>query len=436
MSITSRTQQIRQLEQEWKTPRWEGIVRPYRTEDVINLRGSVNPACTLAQRGAEKLWALLHGESRKGYINCLGALTGGQALQQAKAGLEAVYLSGWQVAADANLAANMYPDQSLYPANSVPAVVQRINGTFRRADQIQWANGIEPGDPRFIDYFLPIVADAEAGFGGVLNAFELMKSMIEAGAAAVHFEDQLASVKKCGHMGGKVLVPTQEAVQKLVAARLAADVLGVPTLLVARTDADAADLLTSDCDSYDQDFVTGERTVEGFFRTRAGVEQAISRGLAYAPYADLVWCETSTPDLALARRFAEAIHARFPGKLLAYNCSPSFNWKKNLDDRAIARFQDELSEMGYKYQFITLAGIHSMWFNMFDLAHAYAQGEGMKHYVEKVQQREFAAISEGYTFSSHQQEVGTGYFDKVTTIIQGGSSSVTALTGSTEEQQF
>ncbi|AJC67853.1 MULTISPECIES: isocitrate lyase [Dickeya] len=433
---TSRTQQIEQLEKEWNTPRWEGITRPYRAEDVVNLRGSVNPACTLAQLGAEKLWKLLNGKSRKGYVNCLGALTGGQALQQAKAGLEAVYLSGWQVAADANLAASMYPDQSLYPSNSVPAVVQRINNTFRRADQIQWANGIGQDDPRYTDYFLPIVADAEAGFGGVLNAFELMKSMIEAGAAAVHFEDQLASVKKCGHMGGKVLVPTQEAVQKLVAARLAADVLGVPTLLVARTDADAADLLTSDCDDYDRDFITGERTVEGFYRTRAGVEQAISRGLAYAPYADLVWCETSKPDLEQARRFAEAIHARFPGKLLAYNCSPSFNWKKNLDDRTIAHFQDELSAMGYKYQFITLAGIHSMWFNMFDLAHAYAQGEGMKHYVEKVQQPEFAAIQQGYTFSSHQQEVGTGYFDKVTTLIQGGVSSVTALTGSTEEQQF
>lgn len=433
---TSRTQQIQQIEQEWKSTRWEGITRPYRAEDVINLRGSVNPECTLAQLGAAKLWKLLHGESRKDYINCLGALTGGQALQQAKAGIEAIYLSGWQVAADANLASSMYPDQSLYPANSVPAVVERINNTFRRADQIQWANQIEPGDKGYTDYFLPIVADAEAGFGGVLNAFELMKSMIEAGAAAVHFEDQLASVKKCGHMGGKVLVPTQEAIQKLVAARLAADVLGVPTLLVARTDADAADLLTSDCDEYDKAFITGERTMEGFYRTRAGVEQAISRGLAYAPYADLVWCETSTPDLELARRFAQAIHAKYPGKLLAYNCSPSFNWKKNLDDRTIARFQDELSAMGYKYQFITLAGIHSMWFNMFDLAHAYARGEGMKHYVEKVQQPEFDAIKDGYTFSSHQQEVGTGYFDKVTNIIQGGASSVTALTGSTEEQQF
>ncbi|MGI8473493.1 isocitrate lyase [Pectobacterium brasiliense] len=433
---TSRTQQVQHIEKEWKTARWEGITRPYSAEDVINLRGSVNPECTLAQLGAAKLWNLLHGDSRKGYVNCLGALTGGQALQQAKAGIEAIYLSGWQVAADANLASSMYPDQSLYPANSVPAVIERINNTFRRADQIQWANRIEPGDKRHIDYFLPIVADAEAGFGGVLNAFELMKSMIEAGASAVHFEDQLASAKKCGHMGGKVLVPTQEAIQKLVAARLAADVLGVPTLLVARTDADAADLLTSDCDEHDRDFITGERTVEGFYRTRAGIEQAISRGLAYAPYADLVWCETSTPDLSLARRFAEAIHAKFPGKLLAYNCSPSFNWKKNLDDSTIARFQDELSAMGYKYQFITLAGIHSMWFNMFDLAHAYAQGEGMRHYVEKVQQPEFEAIKDGYTFSSHQQEVGTGYFDKVTNIIQGGESSVTALTGSTEEQQF
>ncbi|QHP59904.1 isocitrate lyase [Pectobacterium carotovorum] len=433
---TSRTQQVQHIEKEWKTARWEGITRPYSAEDVINLRGSVNPECTLAQLGAARLWNLLHGDSRKGYVNCLGALTGGQALQQAKAGIEAIYLSGWQVAADANLASSMYPDQSLYPANSVPAVIERINNTFRRADQIQWANRIEPGDKRYTDYFLPIVADAEAGFGGVLNAFELMKSMIEAGAAAVHFEDQLASAKKCGHMGGKVLVPTQEAVQKLVAARLAADVLGVPTLLVARTDADAADLLTSDCDEYDRDFITGERTVEGFYRTRAGIEQAIRRCLAYAPYADLVWCETSTPDLSLARRFAEAIHARFPGKLLAYNCSPSFNWKKNLDDSTIARFQDELSAMGYKYQFITLAGIHSMWFNMFDLAHAYAQGEGMRHYVEKVQQPEFEAIKDGYTFSSHQQEVGTGYFDKVTNIIQGGESSVTALTGSTEEQQF
>jgi len=433
---TTRTQQIQQLEEIWSQPRWKGIVRPYTAAEVISLRGSVNPECTLAQHGAQRLWNLLHGASRKGYVNCLGALTGGQALQQAKAGIEAIYLSGWQVAADANTASSMYPDQSLYPVNSVPEVVARINNTFRRADQIQWSNNIEPGQSGYTDYFLPIVADAEAGFGGVLNSFELMKSMIEAGAAAVHFEDQLAAVKKCGHMGGKVLVPTQEAVQKLVSARLAADVLGVPTLVVARTDADAADLLTSDCDPYDSQFITGERTHEGFYRTHAGIEQAISRGLAYAAYADIVWCETSTPDLALAKRFADAIHQQFPGKLLAYNCSPSFNWKKNLDDKTIASFQDQLATMGYQYQFITLAGIHSMWFNMFDLAHAYAQGEGMKHYVEKVQQPEFDAVAHGYTFASHQQEVGTGYFDKVTTIIQGGRSSVTALTGSTEEQQF
>lgn len=432
----TRTQQIEQLEQDWQTARWHGITRPYSAAEVVNLRGSLQPACTLAERGAEKLWALLNGKAKKGYINSLGALSGGQALQQAKAGIEAIYLSGWQVAADANVAGQMYPDQSLYPVNSVPEVVTRINQTFQRADQIQWSAGIEAGDSRYTDFFLPVVADAEAGFGGVLNAFELMKAMIQAGAAAVHFEDQLAAVKKCGHMGGKVLVPTQEAIQKLVAARLAADVMGVPTLLLARTDADAADLITSDCDEYDRPFIRGDRTAEGFFRTHAGIEQAISRGLAYAPYADILWCETSTPDLAMAQRFADAIHARFPGKLLAYNCSPSFNWKKNLDDSTIATFQQSLSDMGYRFQFITLAGIHSMWFNMFDLAHAYAQGEGMRHYVEKVQQPEFAARDRGYSFSSHQQEVGTGYFDQVTTTIQGGKSSVTALTGSTEEHQF
>lgn len=432
----TRTQQIEQLEQDWQTARWQGITRPYSAAEVVNLRGSLQPACTLAERGAEKLWALLNGKAKKGYINSLGALSGGQALQQAKAGIEAIYLSGWQVAADANVAGQMYPDQSLYPVNSVPEVVTRINQTFQRADQIQWSAGIEAGDSRYTDFFLPVVADAEAGFGGVLNAFELMKAMIQAGAAAVHFEDQLAAVKKCGHMGGKVLVPTQEAIQKLVAARLAADVMGVPTLLLARTDADAADLITSDCDEYDRPFIRGDRTAEGFFRTHAGIEQAISRGLAYAPYADILWCETSTPDLAMAQRFADAIHARFPGKLLAYNCSPSFNWKKNLDDSTIATFQQSLSDMGYRFQFITLAGIHSMWFNMFDLAHAYAQGEGMRHYVEKVQQPEFAARDRGYSFSSHQQEVGTGYFDQVTTTIQGGKSSVTALTGSTEEHQF
>lgn len=433
----SREQQIQALKQDWaENPRWKGVNRPYSAEEVVALRGSITPENTLATMGANKLWQLVNGAAKKGYVNSLGALTGGQAVQQAKAGIEAIYLSGWQVAADANLAGTMYPDQSLYPANSVPAVVSRINNSFRRADQIQWSSGKTRADEGATDYFLPIIADAEAGFGGVLNAFELMKSMIEAGAAGVHFEDQLASVKKCGHMGGKVLVPTQEAIQKLVAARLAADVMGVPTLVIARTDANAADLLTSDCDPYDRDFISGERTAEGFYRVKAGLDQAIARGLAYCPYADLVWCETAKPDLDEARRFADAIHEKFPGKLLAYNCSPSFNWKKNLDDDTIARFQQELSDMGYKYQFITLAGIHNMWFNMFDLAHEYAKGEGMKHYVEKVQQPEFAAAERGYTFVAHQQEVGTGYFDKVTNVIQGGASSVTALTGSTEEDQF
>ena len=419
-----------------ENPRWKGIKRGYSAEDVVNLRGSLQPAHTLAQRGADKLWELIHGGAKKGYVNCLGALTGGQAVQQAKAGIEAIYLSGWQVAADNNLSSTMYPDQSLYPANSVPSVVERINNSFARADQIQWANKVGPQDAGFIDYFLPIVADAEAGFGGVLNAFELMKGMIEAGAAGVHFEDQLASVKKCGHMGGKVLVPSQEAVQKLIAARLAADVCGTTTLVIARTDANAADLLTTDADPYDAGFLTGERTAEGFYKVQAGIEQAISRGLAYAPYADMVWCETAKPDLDEARQFAEAIKAQYPDKILAYNCSPSFNWKKNLDDATIARFQQELSDMGYKYQFITLAGIHNMWFHMYELAYQYARGEGMKHYVEMVQQPEFAAAERGYTFVAHQQEVGTGYFDKVTTVIQGGQSSVTALTGSTEEDQF
>lgn len=431
----SRREQIEALELDWaENPRWVGIKRPYSAEEVVKLRGSIVPDNTIARHGAEKLWELINGSAKKGYVNCLGALTGGQAIQQAKAGVEAIYLSGWQVAADNNLASSMYPDQSLYPANSVPSVVERINNAFRRADQIQWASGVSPQEGT--DYFLPIVADAEAGFGGVLNAFELMKSMIEAGAGGVHFEDQLASVKKCGHMGGKVLVPTQEAVQKLIAARFAADVSGVPTLVIARTDANAADLLTSDVDPYDADFIVGDRTAEGFYKTRAGIEQAISRGLAYAEYADMVWCETAKPDLDEARQFAEAIHAKYPGKLLAYNCSPSFNWKKNLDDDTIARFQQALSDMGYKYQFITLAGIHSMWFNMFDLAEKYAQGEGMKHYVNMVQEPEFTAAERGYTFVAHQQEVGTGYFDQVTNVIQGGQSSVTALTGSTEEDQF
>lgn len=433
----TREQQIAQLEKDWATnPRWKGVKRTYSAEDVVRLRGSLQPENTLADRGAKKLWDLVNGDAKKGYVNCLGALTAGQAMQQVKAGIEAIYLSGWQVAADNNSSLTMYPDQSLYAVNSVPTVVQRINNAFRRADQIQWKAGKNPSDADWVDYFAPIVADAEAGFGGVLNAYELMKSMIEAGAAGVHFEDQLASVKKCGHMGGKVLVPTQEAVQKLIAARLAADVAGVPTVLLARTDANAADLLTSDCDPYDQPFCLGERTSEGFYRVRAGLDQAISRGLAYAPYADMLWCETATPDLEEARIFAEAIKKQYPDQLLAYNCSPSFNWKKNLDDATIAKFQAELSAMGYKYQFITLAGIHNMWHNMFELAYNYARGEGMKHYVNMVQQPEFAAAERGYTFVAHQQEVGTGYFDDVTTVIQGGQSSVTALTGSTEEEQF
>ena len=431
--MTTREQRIAAIEKEWaENPRWKGIKRGYSAADVERLRGSFPIEYTLARRGAEKLWNLVHDEP---FINCLGALTGGQAMQQVKAGIKAIYLSGWQVAADNNSYMSMYPDQSLYPVNSVPAVVERINNTFKRADEIQHAKQIAEGDKGYTDYFAPSGAEAEAGFGGVLNAYELMKSMIKAGAAGVHFEDQLASVKKCGHMGGKVLVPTQEAVQKLIAARLAADVLGVPTLILARTDAEAADLCTSDVDSNDKPFMTGERTAEGFYKTKKGLEQAISRGLAYAPYADLIWCETGTPDLEFARAFAEAIHAQFPGKLLAYNCSPSFNWKKNLDDATIARFQRELGAMGYKYQFITLAGIHSMWYNMFDLAQDYAQ-RGMSAYVEKVQEPEFAARDRGYTFVSHQQEVGTGYFDDVTTVIQGGASSVTALTGSTEEEQF
>ncbi|MBK1699789.1 isocitrate lyase [Thiococcus pfennigii] len=433
----TRDEQIRALEQDWEqNRRWGDVRRGYTAADVVRLRGSVQPAHTYAERGAERLWRLLHGEARKGYVNAMGAITGGQAMQQAKAGIEAIYLSGWQVAADGNTSETMYPDQSLYAYDSVPTMVRRINNTFKRADEIQWAKGVGAGDAGYIDYFLPIVADAEAGFGGVLNAFELTKNMIAAGAAAVHFEDQLAAVKKCGHMGGKVLVPTQEAVQKLTAARLAADVCGVPTLLLARTDAEAANLLTSDVDPNDQPFLTGKRTAEGFYEVRNGLEQAISRGVAYAPYADLVWCETGTPDLGFAREFAAAVLADNPNKLLAYNCSPSFNWRKNLDDRAIARFQDDIAEMGYRFQFITLAGIHSMWFNMFDLAYDYARGEGMRHYVEKVQEPEFAAREKGYTFVSHQQEVGAGYFDDVTMTIQGGASSVTALTGSTEEAQF
>lgn len=428
-----------QLAQDWQqNPRWKGIQRTYSALDVIRLRGSFQPIYSYANSGAEKLWRLVNGAAQekfgKNYVNALGALTGGQAVQQVKAGLQAIYLSGWQVAADNNTALSMYPDQSLYPVDSVPTVVERINNSFARADQIQWAKGITPDSPAYVDYFAPIIADAEAGFGGVLNAYELMTAMIRAGAAGVHFEDQLASVKKCGHMGGKVLVPTQEAVQKLIAARLAADVAGVPTLILARTDANAADLLTSDVDPNDQPFCTGERTAEGFYRVRAGIDQAISRGLAYAPYADLLWCETATPDLDEARMFAEAIHAKYPSKLLAYNCSPSFNWKRHLDDATIAKFQRELAAMGYRFQFITLAGIHNMWYHMFELAYDYARND-MAAYV-KLQQQEFAAAEKGYTFVAHQQEVGTGYFDSVTNIIQGGHSSVTALTGSTEEEQF
>ncbi|MFZ9140263.1 MAG: isocitrate lyase [Burkholderiaceae bacterium] len=429
--MATREQEAQKLQKDWsENPRWRGIKRGYTADDVVRLRGSLQPEHTLAKRGAEKLWNLVNNEP---FVNSLGALTGNQAMQQAKAGLKAVYLSGWQVAGDANLAGEMYPDQSLYPANSVPQVVRRINSTLTRCDQIQWMEGKNPSDADYIDYFLPIVADAEAGFGGVLNAFELMKSMIDAGAAGVHFEDQLASVKKCGHMGGKVLVPTREAVAKLVAARLAADVMGVPTVLLARTDAEAADLVTSDVDDNDMPFLTGERTVEGFYRTKNGLEQAISRGLAYAPYADMIWCETGTPDLAYARAFAEAIHKQFPGKLLAYNCSPSFNWKKNLDDATIAKFQRELGAMGYKFQFITLAGFHSLNYSMFNLAHGYARNN-MTAFVE-LQQAEFAAAEKGFTAVKHQREVGTGYFDAVTTTIERDASTA-ALHGSTEDEQF
>ena len=435
--MTDRKAQAAALAKDWaENPRWKGIKRGYSAEDVIRLRGTFPIEHTLAKRGAEKLWSLVNGSAKKGYVNAFGAISAGQAMQQAKAGLEAVYLSGWQVAADGNTSETMYPDQSLYAYDSVPTMVRRINNTFKRADEIQWSRGIDPESKEFIDYFLPIVADAEAGFGGVLNAFELMKNMITAGAAGVHFEDQLAAVKKCGHMGGKVLVPTNEAVEKLIAARFAADTMGVPTIILARTDAEAANLLTSDHDANDKPFVTGERTPEGFYRVKNGLEQSISRGVAYAPYADLVWCETGKPDLGFAREFAQAVQAASPGKLLSYNCSPSFNWKKNLDDKTIAKFQDELAAMGYKYQFITLAGIHINWFQTFQFAHAYARGEGMKHYVDMVQEPEFAARDKGYTFVSHQQEVGVGYFDDVTTVIQGGASSVTALHGSTEEEQF
>ncbi|MEC7833072.1 MAG: isocitrate lyase [Pseudomonadota bacterium] len=423
----SKLRSAKEIRKEWETnPRWKNVKRDYTPEDVVKLSGSVNIEHSLAKQGSEKLWDYINNND---FINALGALTGNQALQQVKAGLKAIYLSGWQVAGDANTGMQMYPDQSLYPVDSVPNVVRRINNSLRRADQVNIAEGNQP-----IDFLVPIVADAEAGFGGVLNAFELMKAMIEAGASGVHFEDQLASAKKCGHMGGKVLVPTQEAVQKLVAARLASDVSGTPTVLLARTDAEAADLLTSDVDDRDKKFCTGERTTEGFHRVKAGIEQAISRGLAYAPYADLIWCETGVPDLEFAAKFAESIKKEYPEQLLAYNCSPSFNWKKNLDDSQISKFQKELGAMGYKFQFITLAGFHALNYSMYELARGYNE-EQMTAYV-KLQQAEFNAEKDGYTATKHQREVGTGYFDEVTQVITGGSSSVTALTGSTEEEQF
>jgi isocitrate lyase len=420
-------ERVGKMQENWEMDnRWKGVTRPYTAEEVVKLRGSVDIEHTLARRGSEKLWDYLHTED---YINALGALTGNQAVQQVRAGLKAIYLSGWQVAADANLSGHMYPDQSLYPANSVPSVVKRINQALQRADQIHHVEGDDS-----IDWFAPIVADAEAGFGGQLNVFELMKGMIEAGAAAVHFEDQLSSEKKCGHLGGKVLLPTQTAVRNLISARLAADVMGVPTLIVARTDANAADLITSDVDPYDAPFITGDRTPEGFFRTTAGLDQAIARGLAYAPYADLVWCETSEPNIEEARRFAEAIHEKYPGKLLAYNCSPSFNWKKKLDDETIAKFQKELGKMGYKFQFVTLAGFHALNHSMFELARGY-KDRGMAAYSQ-LQQAEFDSEKHGYSATRHQREVGTGYFDQVSMVISGGTSSTTALKGSTEEEQF
>jgi len=417
----------KQIEKEWEeNPRWNGVSRDYTAEDVLRLRGSVDIRYTLAEMGAERLWDLLNTEP---YVNALGALTGNQALQQVRAGLKAIYLSGWQVAADANLAGHMYPDQSLYPANSVPQVVKRINQALQRADQIDHVEGRSG-----THWFAPIIADAEAGFGGALNAFELMKMMIESGAAAVHFEDQLASEKKCGHLGGKVLVPVQQFIRTLASARLAADVMGVQTLVVARTDAHSATLLTSDVDERDHPFVTGERTPEGFFRINNGLQMAIARAIAYAPYADVLWCETSTPDIEEAREFAEGVHAKYPGKLLAYNCSPSFNWAKKLTAEQIATFQKELGAMGYKFQFVTLAGFHALNFSMFELAREYAE-EGMTAY-SRLQQSEFAAEEHGYTATRHQREVGTGYFDEVAKVISSGESSTTALAGSTEAAQF
>ncbi len=430
--MTSRDLEIQKIQKDWnENPRWRGVKRDYTAADVYRLRGSVVIEHSIAKSGAQKLWKMC---SERPFVNSLGALTGNQAMQQVKAGVPAVYLSGWQVAADANDSLSMYPDQSLYATTSVPTVVKRINNALMRADQIQHMEGFDNNEAAQIDFMAPIVADAEAGFGGVLNAHELMKAMIEAGAAGVHFEDQLASVKKCGHMGGKVLVPTQEAVDKLKAARMAADLMGVPTVLLARTDAEAADLVTSDCDERDREFITGERTKEGFYRTRKGFDQALSRGLSYAQYADMVWCETGTPDLEFARRFAEGIQKQFPGKMLAYNCSPSFNWKRNLDDATIARFQRELGAMGYKFQFITLAGFHALNYSMFELAYGYARNN-MSAFVE-LQQKEFAAAEKGFTAVKHQREVGTGYFDAITQAVQGANASTTALHGSTEDEQF
>jgi isocitrate lyase len=417
----------KQIERDWENnPRWDGITRDYTADDVLRLRGSIDVEHTLAKMGAERLWELLQDEP---YVNALGALTGNQAIQQVRAGLKAIYLSGWQVAADANLAGHMYPDQSLYPSNSVPQVVKRINQALQRADQIDHSEGKSD-----TYWFAPIIADAEAGFGGCLNAFELMKQMIECGAAAVHFEDQLASEKKCGHLGGKVLVPTSQFIRTLSAARLAADVMGVPALVVARTDANSATLLTSDVDERDHPFLTGERTAEGFFRIEGGVDSAIARGIAYAPYADLLWMETSTPDIAEARRFAAAIHAKYPGKMLMYNCSPSFNWAQKLSSEAIANFQNELGALGYKFQFVTLAGFHALNFSMFELARQY-RDEGMTAY-SRMQESELAAEEHGYTATKHQHEVGTGYFDEVMKVISNGQSSTTALAGSTEAAQF
>lgn len=426
--ITKLNQNAQALEARWKSePRWKGVSRPYTAQDVEKLRGTVQVEYTLARLGAERLWHLLHTER---YVAALGAMTGNQAIQQVEAGLQAIYISGWQVAADANASGHMYPDQSLYPVDSVPNLVRRINQALMRADQIHHAEG---KNGKY--WFAPMVADAEAGFGGNLNAFELMKMMIEAGAACVHFEDQLSSAKKCGHLGGKVLVSTAEAIQKLVAARLAADVLGVPTLIMARTDADSANLLTTDMDPRDREFCTGERTAEGFFRVYGGVKAAIARGLAYAPYADLLWCETSKPNLQEAREFAEAIHARYPGKLLAYNCSPSFNWRKHLSDEEIGKFQRELAAMGYKFQFITLAGFHALNHTMFELAREYKR-QGMSAYA-KLQDAEFASErKDGYAAVKHQRFVGTGYFDEVQKVITGGTASTTALIGSTEAEQF